>query len=247
MKRFFILLMVVLMSLPKLTFAQSPFVLRGEISFPIGIAALSMFGAERQLNAKRKMRSVMFIDSLKPAQVNRFDRGAITQNNKICRYVSDGMLVTSALLPLPLLADPKIRKDFGKVMLMDVEVFLLNSALTNLVKTAVGRPRPLVYNPEIPIYQKRAKDNFNSFFSGHTSMASSQSFFMATVFTMYNPKNKFLPLVWTAAVSFPLTMGVMRFKAGKHFWTDVLTGYAVGAIVGAGVPLLHSATIWNKK
>lgn len=247
MKRFLTLAMIVLVLLPKLSIAQSPFVLKGEISFPIGIAALSMFGAERQLNAKRQMKSVVFIESLKAEQVNKFDRSATRQYSKSARYVSDGMLVTSVLLPLPLLADPKIRKDYGKVALMDVEVFLLNAALTNLVKTAVSRPRPLVYNPEIPIYQKRAKDNFNSFFSGHTSMASSQAFFMATVFTMYNPKNKFLPLVWTAAVSFPLTMGVMRFKAGKHFWTDILTGYAVGAIVGAGVPLLHSAKLWDKK
>jgi hypothetical protein len=81
---------------------QSPFVLKGEISFPIGIAALSMFGAERQLNAKRKMKSVVFIESLKPEQVNKFDRSATHQNNKIARYVSDGMLVTSVLLPLPL-------------------------------------------------------------------------------------------------------------------------------------------------
>jgi membrane-associated phospholipid phosphatase len=45
----------------------------------------------------------------------------------------------------------------------------------------------------------------------------------------------------------PLTTGLMRYKAGKHFWTDVLIGYAVGALVGVGVPALHSTSLWNRR
>lgn len=33
--------------------------------------------------------------------------------------------------------------------------------------------------------------------------------------------------------------GVARVEAGKHFWTDVLAGAAVGAAVGLLVPVLH--------
>jgi membrane-associated phospholipid phosphatase len=226
--------------------AQSPFGYRPEIAFPIGITALSLFGAERQIASKKKPKSVVFIESLKPEQVNKFDRSAIFQNNKGARIASDVMLFGSALIPLPLLADQRIRKDFGQVALMNVEVFLLNAALTNLVKTSVSRPRPYTYNPDLPIYKKRSKDSYMSFYSGHTSTASSQAFFAATIFTMYNPKNKYLPLVWAGAASFPIGMAFCRYKAGKHFWTDVIVGYLAGAVIGAGVPILHSNLVWKK-
>ncbi|MEM9023429.1 MAG: phosphatase PAP2 family protein, partial [Bacteroidota bacterium] len=37
----------------------------------------------------------------------------------------------------------------------------------------------------------------------------------------------------------PATTGLMRVLAGKHFPTDVITGYAVGGAIGFLVPHLH--------
>ena len=45
--------------------------------------------------------------------------------------------------------------------------------------------------------------------------------------------------MWTGAAIVPALVGFTRVKAGKHYWTDVLTGYAVGALVGTLTPFLH--------
>jgi membrane-associated phospholipid phosphatase len=228
-------------------FSQGPFVLRGEVEAPIFIATFSMLGGTYQAKQQHALKTVDYINSLKPEQVNRFDRSAIRMHSGTADMVSNGLMVTSFVLPFTLLGDKAIRKDFGKIAVMDAEVIALNTTLTNLVKELVQRPRPLVYNPEIPIYKKRGADNFKSFFSGHTSTVSSQSFFFAYVFTTYNPHHKLLPLVWTTAAVLPLATGLMRYSAGKHFWTDVLIGYAVGALVGVGVPALHRTSLWNRR
>jgi membrane-associated phospholipid phosphatase len=36
-----------------------------------------------------------------------------------------------------------------------------------------------------------------------------------------------------------MATAILRVRAGKHFWTDVLVGYGVGASIGLAVPLMH--------
>ena len=45
--------------------------------------------------------------------------------------------------------------------------------------------------------------------------------------------------MWTLAFGVPAYTGYLRVKGGKHFYTDVITGYAVGTFVGWLVPHLH--------
>ena len=78
-----------------------------------------------------------------------------------------------------------------------------------------------------------------SFFSGHTSCVASNSFFAARVFSDYYPESKWKPVVWGAAIALPAVTGYLRVKAGKHYPSDVIAGYAVGAAVGYFVPKLH--------
>jgi membrane-associated phospholipid phosphatase len=66
------------------------------------------------------------------------------------------------------------------------------------------------------------------------------SFSLAMMYADYNPKSKLKPLVWSLCAAFPIATGALRYKAGKHFWTDVITGYVMGALIGVGVPYLHS-------
>lgn len=229
----------------KNTQAQSPFRLRGELEFPVFIASFSMMGGAYAFKKKHTFHTEGFIDSLNPKNINFLDRPVVKHYSSPARLTSDALLFSSFTMPLFLLIDKKTHKDFGKIALMDLEVILLNTMLTDLVKEAVHRPRPFVYNPKIPTYKKRGLDNFKSFFSGHTSTMASQSYFFAFVYTSYNPKSKWLPLVWSVSAALPLTMALLRVKGGKHFWTDVITGYLVGAAVGAGVPALHRSELWR--
>jgi len=105
----------------------------------------------------------------------------------------------------------------------------------------VRRPRPFTYNPEVALEKKLKLDAKRSFFSGHASHTAAFTFFMAKVVSDYHPNMKkgLKTLMWSGAILIPATTSYLRVKAGKHFPTDVIAGYAAGAFVGYIIPHLH--------
>jgi membrane-associated phospholipid phosphatase len=104
----------------------------------------------------------------------------------------------------------------------------------------VRRPRPLTYNPLVPTSEKTGTGKSNSFFSGHTSFSSAATFFMAKVYTDYHHIRGWNRiLAYTIAAVPPALVGYYRMRAGKHFKTDVMLGFLVGATSGIIVPELH--------
>lgn len=223
-------------------FAQSPYRLSVNTDVPIGLSAVSMFTASALLGSTKRLPPQQEILQLQRSEINRFDRGATFQYSPTISRISDATILLATALPLIHLATKNSRKDFGKVALMGAEVFMLNLAFTNLVKESVSRKRPLLYNEKVPIERKMKKDYFKSFFSGHTSTTSAMSLYFAQTYAHYHPNSKWRPMVWSLSAAFPLVTGILRYKAGKHYWTDILVGYAAGALVGIGVPYLHRAT-----
>ncbi|MBL0309545.1 MAG: phosphatase PAP2 family protein [Bacteroidetes bacterium] len=189
-------------------------------------------------------QSILLLDR---ADVNRFDRGATYNTSKSARYISDITDYAALSLPLFHLISKNSRRDFGKIVIMSAETMLASTALTLLFKNSIHRPRPLMYNPNVPIESKWKKDNYRSFFSGHTAQTAAMSFFFAQTFSDYHPRSKWKPVIWSACAALPVLTGVMRYEAGKHYWTDVITGYAVGALVGVGIPYLHRVGMKKKK
>ena len=115
------------------------------------------------------------------------------------------------------------------------------SGLTYVLTTAAyDRNRPLAYSTEIPMTDKMGTGTRNSFFSGHTSTTATASFFMAKVYSDFHPEieNKKY-LLYAAALVPPAIVGLYRYKALKHYPTDVLMGIAVGAASGILVPHFH--------
>jgi membrane-associated phospholipid phosphatase len=146
-----------------------------------------------------------------------------------------------------LLANKPARSEAGKITLIYTETLLINAALTNLTKELVKRKRPYNYNPNAPLSKKQEPDATSSFFSGHTSFTASSSFFLAKVYADTNPNSKWKPLVWTGAATLPLTSAIFRVAAGKHFPTDVLVGYIVGAVTGFLVPHIHKVSATKRQ
>ena len=101
------------------------------------------------------------------------------------------------------------------------------------------RSRPFVYNEDFSLSKKQTVGARHAFFSGHTSLTAASCFFTARVFSDYFPDSKYKPLVWAGAILVPATVGYLRVAAGKHFPTDVITGYAIGATIGMLIPHLH--------
>lgn len=226
---------------------QSPYQLSWAVDIPIAGVALGTGITYLVLDHQTAPLSETYINSLNRANVWEFERPTTYNWSIPVARVSDVLLYTSAALPLALLADRKIRKDYLKIGVIYLETFALTAALTSLTKNLVKRPRPFVYNEKVELHFKQEKDAQYSFFSGHTSTTAAMCFITAKIFQDYNKGSKAIPWVWAAAATVPAVTGILRQQAGKHFWTDVFTGYVIGAAIGFLVPELHRVGLFQKK
>jgi len=179
------------------------------------------------------------IKRLDPMNINAFDRPTTRIWNPKAHQLSNVTLKSSFFGQFALLLDENSRNEAGTIGTMMAEVILINNGITNIFKGTARRRRPFTYNPDAPLDLKLEKNGRYSFFSGHASNSAAYSFFAAKVYSDNNPGSKWNPYVWSAAISLPAVTSFLRVKAGKHFPTDVIVGYAVGAAVGFLVPELH--------
>ncbi|MDJ1498116.1 phosphatase PAP2 family protein [Cytophagaceae bacterium DM2B3-1] len=175
------------------------------------------------------------------------DRGATYHYSSSAHKASNVLLYSSVMSPWLYLAGEKTCKDFGKISLMHAETFMICWGITGLTKAMVFRPRPYVYNPHVSNEVKLTQAGRESFFSGHVAMTAAMSFFTASTFSHYYPDSKWKPLVWSYAVVWPAATGYYRYKAGKHFVSDIVIGYAIGAATGLLVPKLHEKIAGKRK
>jgi membrane-associated phospholipid phosphatase len=153
---------------------------------------------------------------------------------------ASNLLFGAAMLaPLTTLLGKEVRSSHVPLIVIGAETGLLTYGLTNLSKGLVHRVRPFAYGSIAPDEEVYAKDARLSFFSGHTSFTAAACFLGAQVFADHYPEARIKPFVWTAAASFPLVVAYLRVRAGKHFLSDVLAGYVVGAATGILIPRLH--------
>jgi membrane-associated phospholipid phosphatase len=176
---------------------------------------------------------------LDPAQVNGFDRFVTGRWSPGWRNASDigaGLAIGGNLFCL--ISRP-VRREFLPIAVMAVETSSWLYSLGTLTKATVLRPRPFLYGSAAPLDEQLKADARFSFFSMHTCFTAGASFFTAKILHDLHPDARWRKWVWAGAAALPLGIGAMRIAAGKHFPTDVLVGYAVGAGIGCLVPQLH--------
>lgn len=120
-----------------------------------------------------------------------------------------------------------------------LESGLLASGITNMVKEAVRRPRPYMYNASVPVELHRGVDDRHSFWSGHTAFTAAYTFSTANLVQRTDATHGMKTATWIGAAAVPAVMGILRVRSGRHFPTDVVVGYAFGALVGWAVPYIH--------
>lgn len=120
-----------------------------------------------------------------------------------------------------------------------LESGFLAAGMTEVVKEAVRRPRPYLYRPAIPMEEHQGREDHHAFWSGHTADIAAVTFATAHLVQRSEASPGTKTAVWVGAATVPAAMGWMRVRSGRHFPTDVLTGYAFGALVGWAVPYLH--------
>lgn len=206
----------------------------------IGGAALTLAAGDLYFSSRLQPLSPQDVSMIAPQQIWRLDRSATTRFSPAAARRSDFALIGASVAALAV-SGILAHKNADPITLgaLWFETNLLVVSGTQVFKSGLGRNRPYAYNPLVDTGLKLEKDARKSFFSGHTSIAAANSFFAASVFSYHYPQSKWKPLVWTAAIVLPAWVGLERYQAGKHFPTDVLAGYAFGALCGWLTPRLH--------
>lgn len=139
-----------------------------------------------------------------------------------------------------------------------VETVVTTAVISDLSKNAIARPRPYTAQrfadayPDVaadPDFQEEFTeeghfDAFKSMPSGHTSVATAVGTSAATMIWLrereHQDRRWVGALAYGGAAALGAGTGVARVVAGKHHPTDTMAGFALGAAVGLGVPLLHT-------
>lgn len=182
-----------------------------------------------------------------PSALSGFDRWALRQEygkidryDKYSDYVLQGIIAATATLAL----DKNIRRDALRLLFLYCETHAVTFSMYNfsfLGPAFQNKYRPVVYYTDLPDEIRNSGNNRNSLYSGHTASAVASTFFMAKVYNDYHPEfstgKKYL--LYGLASLPALAEGYFRMKALKHFPSDIMVGFVVGAICGVAVPEMH--------
>jgi membrane-associated phospholipid phosphatase len=202
---------------------------------------------------------------LGPAEdVGRLDRAAVGHFDPDAATAADAVVSVSVAAPLvyhAIEAALDVRRyggggrrfagRFGTDALLLAEALAINGLLTEVLKSAVARPRPLSHidpasvdaadRDELLDEQSKA-DRSRSFPSAHSSFAFTAATAGAMLLTLKplgRRRRVAVGLAWGLGLSAATTVAVLRVAAGKHFPTDVIAGAGLGAGIGAAVVLAH--------
>ena len=219
--------------------APSPYGTRFAVDAPLtlGLAGLSATGL--LLVQHKRVASEAELAALNRNEVPGIDRFSAGYYSAHAQTTGDVLCYgTLALVPVLLAFEPNVHGRYGQVAGLYVETMTTTAAIFTLTVGVVYRYRPYLYGPEGGS-KRGGTIATDSFFGGHTAHAATATFFAVQVFHDFNPGSRAQPYVWGAAAAVPAVVAYFRIRAGKHFLTDNLAGYAVGATVGMVVPRLH--------
>lgn len=129
---------------------------------------------------------------------------------------------------------------------LQAESGIIAMGATHLLKVAFSRPRPYTYVPaaelpDTPSYDSGTRRSFQSFPSGHATLAWSSAMAGVTFLARSRPD---LPS-WVHFVGGMVTGGMatstslLRVDATQHFPTDVGAGFLIGGVAGTGLVALR--------
>jgi len=170
-----------------------------------------------------------------------FDRAATNNFSQSAASISDVFLFSTLALPLTCYLSHGVNEQGIAMGVMLVETVFITDAINNLFKATVKRYRPRSYNESLALDERVNDQARLSFLSGHTSITAAMTFMSAKVLTEIHPDSKWNKFIWASAITIPAFNGYLRARAGKHFPTDVMAGYALGAGIGLLIPKIHRA------
>lgn len=221
--------------------AESPYEVNEELEIALGLmgAGVTVYGFYK-IGQKSGSDSATVVNLTLEEEVIPMNRHHQPRYSEQANKDSDLFFYGSFPLPFLLLLDDNIRRDAGRISIMYIEALGLTGSIYTMTAANVNKFRPLVYSEEAPMSERTSSGAKNSFFGGHPSLTATSTFFAAKVFSDYYPERKGMHVIlYSAATLATLGNAYLRFKAGKHFLTDLMIGVPLGALNGILIPQLH--------
>lgn len=191
-------------------------------------ASLGSFGAFYYLQHRYvSPLSPYQVGQLDPSSIPAYDKVAIHHYDITARKLSNILIYSTFLARVGIFYTKKKPNNMIAIGVVGYQSIFLSQALAAGAKLTL-RNRPLMYNPNAPMDLKTESDARFSFFSAHTATVSTICFTTALAYQLYFPESKYKKLMWASAITLPALEGFLRVKAGKHYPSDVLTGYLIG-------------------
>ena len=219
--------------------APSPYRTRFAVDGPVVLGLGAVSGVGLLLGSHKDGPTEAQLATLNRHNIPKFDRFSAGYYSTAAQTTSDFIVYPTLLLAPGLLAlDADVRSHYGQVLVLYLETMAASNAVFSLTVGTVTRYRPLLYGPQGGEF-RTSRLATNSLYSGHTANTATATFFAAKVYHDFHPGSAAEPFVWGSAAVVPAATAYFRIKAGKHFLSDNLVGYAVGAAAGIMVPQLH--------
>jgi hypothetical protein len=221
---------------------HSPYKINPKVDIPVTIAGMGLSYYGLTLMMDKEGLTEAEVMNLNKANVNSFDRFSAGYDSENADMISDYPFYASFAAPFALLLDADVKSNAAQIGLLYLETMAITGAIFTMSNGNVERVRPNAYSPNVSLSEKMRSNTKNAFYGGHNSATAAATFFAAKVFHDFNPDSPAKPYIWAAAATTPAIVSYLRLKAGKHFLSDIILGYVIGAGVGIAVPQLHKKT-----
>lgn len=177
--------------------------------------------------------------------INFLDQWVVGKDSERASTLSDIPFYAAFAMPAVLFLNDETNDNAGQVLGMYLESMAITGALFTVTAGITNRARPYIYSATYPMDEKFDSSATRSFYSGHVAATATSTFFTAKVYNDFNPNSPAIPYVWAGAATLPAVVAYLRIEAGQHFLTDVILGYAAGALSGYFIPELHKKSKTN--
>jgi YegS/Rv2252/BmrU family lipid kinase len=142
----------------------------------------------------------------------------------VLRWIEAGFATTGMTILTLLLAVPLWIRNYHRAAVYAVVVVLTTTLIYTWFKVLYGRERPLWQDPTGHLTSR-------SFPSGHAASTAALAGVVVVLALMLVRRSNLRHLVCTAAVLVSFVVGLDRVLLGRHYPTDVLAGWLLGACV----------------
>ena len=122
------------------------------------------------------------------------------------------------------------------------ETLTANLVLNAFVKVMVSRPRPYTYANFAKALGDEDDGPYVSFYSGHASASFAAAVAGSYLFAEQATDRTSRFVLWGTELGLASATAMLRVRAGKHYYSDIIVGALAGSAFGVLVPLAHGAS-----